>query len=141
MNVTWRGVFPAITTQFHADQSLNLEGTARHLEAMIGAGIHGVVLLGSVGENTALEYEEKLSVLEEMKRVVRGRIPVLTGVAETTTSLACNYARDAERIGLDGLMVLPAMIYKSDPRETLTHYRAVAQSVSLPIMAYNNPVS
>jgi dihydrodipicolinate synthase/N-acetylneuraminate lyase len=141
MNVNWKGVFPAITTQFRQDQSLDLAATARHLEAMIRAGIHGVVLLGTVGENTALEYQEKLSVLEEMKRVVRGRIPVLTGVAEYTTALACRFARDAERIGVDGLMVLPAMVYKSDARETLTHYRAVAQSTGLPIMAYNNPVS
>jgi len=141
MNVNWKGVFPAITTQFRQDQSLDLASTAKHLDAMIGAGIHGVVLLGTVGENTALEYEEKLSVLEEMKRAVRGRIPVLTGVAEYTTALACRFARDAERIGVDGLMVLPAMVYKSDARETITHYRAVAKSVGLPIMAYNNPVS
>ena len=82
MQVNWRGVFPAITTQFRDDQSLNLEGTARHLEIMIKAGIHGVVLLGTVGENTALAYEEKLEVLREMKRAAAGRIPVLTGVAE-----------------------------------------------------------
>jgi len=141
MTVNWRGVYPAITTQFHQDQSLDLEATARHLEAMIRAGIHGVVLLGTVGENTALDYPEKLTVLQEMKRVVRGRIPVLSGVAEYTTALACRFARDAEKIGVDGLMVLPAMVYKSDARETITHYRAVAASTGLPIMAYNNPVS
>jgi 4-hydroxy-tetrahydrodipicolinate synthase len=141
MNVNWKGVFPAITTQFHIDQSLNLEGTARHLEAMIAAGIHGVVFLGSVGENTALEYHEKLTILREMKQAVAGRIPMLTGVAEYTTALACRFARDAEKIGLDGLMVLPAMVYKSDERETLTHYRTVARATAMPIMVYNNPVS
>ncbi|HUK16146.1 MAG TPA: dihydrodipicolinate synthase family protein [Bryobacteraceae bacterium] len=141
MNVTWRGVFPAITTQFRNDQSLDLPATAKHLEALIAAGIHGVVALGTVGENTALEHEEKLAVLQEIKRVARGRIPVLTGVAEYTTAGACRFARDAERIGVDGLMVLPAMVYKSDERETLTHFRAVAQSTGMPIMIYNNPVS
>jgi 4-hydroxy-tetrahydrodipicolinate synthase len=141
MKVNWKGVFPAITTQFHTDQSLNLEGTARHLETMIAAGIHGVVFLGTVGENTALEYQEKLTILREMKQVVRGRIPVLTGVAEYTTALGCRFARDAEKIGVDGLMVLPAMVYKSDERETLTHYRTVAHATGLPIMVYNNPVS
>ena len=93
MTVNWKGVFPAITTQFRRDQSLDLAATAKHLEAMIRAGIHGVVLLGTVGENTALEYPEKLSVLEEMKRTVRGRIPVLTGVAEirpTSAKLTCS---------------------------------------------------
>src|SRR5438874_2019128 len=104
MNVNWKGVFPAITTQFRQDQSLDLAATAKHLDAMIRAGIHGVVLLGTVGENTALEYEEKLGVLREMKSAVRGRIPVLTGVAEYTTALACRFARDAEKIGVDGLM-------------------------------------
>jgi 4-hydroxy-tetrahydrodipicolinate synthase len=141
MKVHWKGVFPAITTQFHQDQSLNVEGTARHLEAMIQAGIHGVVLLGTVGENTALDYEEKLTVIREMRSVVRGRIPLLTGVAEYTTALACRFARDAENAGVDGLMVLPAMVYKSDERETITHFRTVARSTGMPIMIYNNPVS
>src|SRR5215475_2786169 len=121
MNVTWQGVFPAITTQFRPDQSLDLAATAQHLDIMIRAGIHGVVFLGTVGENTALEYEEKLAVLREMQSVVGGRIPMLTGVAEYTTALACRFARDAEKIGVDGLMVLPAMVYKSDARETITH--------------------
>jgi 4-hydroxy-tetrahydrodipicolinate synthase len=141
MKVNWKGVFPAITTQFRQDQSLDLAATAKHLEAMIQAGIHGVVFLGTVGENTALEYDEKLTILREMKGVVRGRIPMLTGVAEYTTALACRFARDAEKIGLDGLMVLPCMVYKSDERETITHYRTVAKSTGLPVMVYNNPVS
>lgn len=141
MNVSWRGVFPALTTQFRDDQSLDIDGTARHLETLIGAGIHGVVLLGTVGENTALEAEEKREVVREMLRVVRGRIPVLTGVAEYTTRLACRYAQDVEKLGIHGLMVLPGMVYKSDERETLTHFRTIAQSTVLPIMIYNNPVS
>jgi 4-hydroxy-tetrahydrodipicolinate synthase len=141
MRVTWKGVFPALTTQFRPDQSLDIEGTSRHLEAVIQSGIHGVVLLGTVGENTALEYQEKLTVIREMRSVVRGRIPVLTGVAEYTTALACRFARDAEAAGADGLMVLPAMVYKSDDRETATHFRTVAHSTGLPIMVYNNPVS
>jgi len=141
MNVNWKGVFPAIITQFHPDQSLDLPATARHLEAMIRAGIHGVVFLGTVGENTALEYQEKLTLLREMKQAVNGRIPMLTGVAEYTTSLACRFARDAEKLGLDGLMALPAMVYKSDERETAAHFRAVARSTGLPILVYNNPVS
>ena len=137
----WKGVYPAITTQFRDDESLDIAATVKHLEAMIAAGIHGVVFLGTVGENTALEYGEKLEILREMKRAVRGRIPMLTGVAEYTSALACRFARDAEQIGVDGLMVLPAMVYKSDARETIAHYRAVARATGLPIMAYNNPVS
>jgi 4-hydroxy-tetrahydrodipicolinate synthase len=141
MQVSWQGVFPALTTQFKPDFSLDLEATAAHLEAQIAEGIDGVVLLGSVGENTALEPEEKLAVLGELIARVNGRIPVLTGVAETTTALACRYAEKAARAGVDGLMVLPAMIYKADRRETIAHFRTVARATSLPVMVYNNPPS
>src|SRR3954447_15348668 len=141
MQPNWHGVFPALTTQFRDDQSLDIAATAKHLEHLIDAGIHGVVLLGSVGENTALEYDEKLTVVREMLGVVRGRIPVLTGVAEYTTGLGCRYARDVEKLGIDGLMVLPGMVYKSDERETITHFRTIAGATGLPIMIYNNPVS
>ncbi|MGA2115534.1 MAG: dihydrodipicolinate synthase family protein [Bryobacteraceae bacterium] len=141
MRIHWKGVYPAITTQFRVDQSLDPAATASHLNRMIEAGIHGVVFLGTVGENTALDYQEKLALLTGMKQAVNGRIPVLTGVAEYTTPLACRFARDAEKIGVDGLMVLPAMVYKADRRETLVHFRAVARASSLPVMVYNNPVS
>lgn len=141
MQVSWQGVFPALTTQFHPDFSLDLETTAAHLEAQIAEGIHGVVLLGSVGENTALEPEEKLSVLRELIGRINSRIPVLTGVAETTTAQACRFAEKAAKAGVDGLMVLPAMIYKADRRETMAHFRTVARATSLPIMVYNNPPS
>lgn len=141
MNVNWHGVFPALTTQFREDESIDLEATAAHLEKMIASGIHGVILLGSVGENTALSYDEKLLVLREMLPVVKGRIPVMSGVAENTTRLACAYAKDCEKIGIDGMMVLPAMIYKADRREAITHFRAVARASGLPIMVYNNPPS
>ncbi len=139
MTTNWRGVFPALTTQFHADESLNLDATLAHLELMIKAGIHGVIMLGSVGENTALNYNEKLEVLRAAHVAVAGRIPVLSGVAEFTTATACQYAKDCERIGIDGLMVLPAMVYKADGREALAHFRTVARASSLPVMIYNNP--
>ena len=136
----WAGVFPAVTTQFRADLSLDIEGNIPARRSADEAGVHGLIFLGSVGENTTLDYEEKLTVLREMKALVNGRIPVLTGVAETTTALASRYAADAERIGIDGLMVLPAMIYKADRRETIAHFRTVARATGLPIMVYNNPV-
>jgi len=141
MTVPWRGVFPAATTQFHSDQSLDLEATAKHLELMLAAGVHGLIVLGTVGENCSLEHQEKLRVLRMAVEQIAGRVPVLSGVAECSTALACRFAADAERAGADGLMVLPAMVYKSDPRETLAHFRAVAQAGGLPIMCYNNPVS
>ncbi len=139
MTVNWHGIYPAATTQFNADQSLNLKATTDNVEKMMAAGMHGMIMLGSVGENTTLEYAEKLDVLKATVAQVKRRIPVLTGVAETTTRLACRFAEDAKKIGVDGLMVLPAMIYKSDPRETMTHFRTVARATDLPILVYNNP--
>ena len=141
MNVNWHGVFPAVTTQFHDDQSLTLDGTGRHIEKLLAAGVHGVIMLGTVGENCSLEPNEKLDVLRAAIKQIRGRVPVLTGVAECSTSAACGFAVAAKKAGVDGLMVLPAMVYKSDPRETIAHYRAVAKATDLPIMCYNNPVS
>jgi dihydrodipicolinate synthase/N-acetylneuraminate lyase len=141
MNTDWRGVFPAATTQFHPDESLDIPATLAHVDRMIDAGIHGIIMLGTVGENGSLEYAEKLEVLKATVDHVAGRIPVLSGVAESRTARACQFAADAERLGVDGLMVLPAMIYKSDPRETVAHFRAVAKSSDLPIMVYNNPVA
>src|SRR6266852_5751416 len=126
MKVNWRGVFPAMTTQFQAGQSLDLAGTGQHLEKLLKAGVHGLIMLGTVGENCSLEYAEKLEVLRATVKQVAGRVPVLTGVAECSTALACRFAAGAQKAGVDGLMVLPAMVYKSDRRETLAHFRAVA---------------
>jgi len=141
MTVQWQGVFPAVTTQFKSDQSLDLAATGAHLEKLIGAGVHGLIMLGTVGENCSLEYVEKLEVLRTAVRQAEGRVPVLSGVAECTTARACRYAADAQKAGASGLMVLPAMVYKSDPRETMAHFRTVAKASDLPIMCYNNPVS
>ncbi len=141
MSVFWQGVFPAATTQFQADQSLDLRATLAHIDAMIEAGIDGLIMLGTVGENCSLDLTEKHVVLKATVDHVAGRIPVLSGVAETTTAGACRFASAAKEIGVDGLMVLPGMVYKSDPRETIAHFRTVARATDLPIMCYNNPVS
>ena len=141
MKIPWKGVFPAATTAFARDQTVNLAATAAHCDAMVRAGMHGLVLLGTVGENHSLEYPEKLDVLRAAVDAVGGRVPVLAGVAQNTTAQACRFARDAEQIGADGLMVLPAMVYKADPRETVAHFRAVARASGLPILCYNNPPS
>src|SRR3954470_8277209 len=114
MKVNWTGVYPAATTQFAADQSLDIPATLRHVEAMIESGIDGLIMLGTVGENCSLDSAEKREVLRATVKQVRGRIPVLSGVAEYTTNLACRFAADAQTAGVDGLMVLPAMVYKSD---------------------------
>ena len=137
----WAGVFPATTTQFARDERVDVDATQKVVSALIADGVNGIICMGTVGENCSLDPAEKRTILAAVKEAVNGRVPVLSGVAENTTALAAAYARDAEKIGIDGLMVLPAMIYKSTPRETLHHFRTVAKATSLPIMVYNNPVS
>ncbi len=141
MSSTWQGVFPAATTQFKTDGSLDLPATLAHLDAMVAAGVDGLIMLGTVGENCSLEPGEKLEILRAVVDRFSARLPVLSGVAEYTTAGACRFAKAARELGVDGLMVLPAMVYKSDPRETMAHFRAVARSSDAPIMVYNNPVS
>jgi len=138
----WAGVFPAITTQMHRDGSLDLEATARHAEVLIASGIDGLIFLGSLGENQMMTADEKRLVMKEMVRAVRGRIPVLAGVAETATTEASRFVSDCQAIGVDGVMLLPPMAYRTpDPHETLEHFRRVARGTDMPIMIYNNPIA
>ncbi|SOC30674.1 dihydrodipicolinate synthase family protein [Thalassospira xiamenensis] len=139
MQVNWTGVFPAVATQMNEDGSIDYDMTAHQIEALIKAGVDGLVMLGSVGENAALEPEEKIPVLKLAVEVTNGRIPVLSGVAENSTQAAIRYVQKCEELGADGLMLLPGMIYTADPRENIEHFRSVAAKTKLPIMIYNNP--
>jgi dihydrodipicolinate synthase/N-acetylneuraminate lyase len=136
----WQGVFPAVTTQFRKDLTLDLDATAKHVEAMIASGVTGIIMCGSLGENQTLSPAEKRQVVERTIKVAAGRVPVLSGVAEMSTNLACEYVRDCEKLGASGFMVMPAMVYKGDSRETENHFRKVAAATGLPWMLYNNPV-
>lgn len=136
----WTGVFPAVTTQFHKDLSLDLEASSRHWESLISSGVSGLVIAGSLGENQTLDPAEKRTLVAEAVKVAAGRVPVLSGVAEMSTAAACQYVRDCAKLGASGFMVMPAMVYKSDPRETMHHFRRVAEATDLPWMLYNNPV-
>lgn len=139
MTTGWRGVFPAVTTQFHEDLSVDFDNTARVQDALVNDGVNGLIVMGTCGENNSLDPEEKRAILKGAVETVNGRVPVVTGVSEFDTRRAVAYARDAERLGADGLMVLPAMVYVPKPAELVAHFKAVAEATSLPIMLYNNP--
>lgn len=141
MQVNWNGVYPAVTTQFNEDFTVNHAENSKMLEQLILDGVHGIIVCGTVGENCSLSAEEKRAVMKNAVETVNGRLPVLSGVAETTTALAAEYAKDAELIGIDGLMVLPGMVYRSTEREAIYHYQKVARNTVLPIMIYNNPIT
>ncbi len=141
MSVDWQGVFPALMTEFKADGALDLEATQRHIQSCMDAGVEGLVMLGTLGENPSLTPDEKESVLAAAVETAAGKIPVLTGVAEYTTQFAIDYVRRAERSGVAGLMALPCMVYQQDSREAANHFRTLANATDLPIMIYNNPVA
>lgn len=141
MAIHWEGVYPAVTCQFKSDNSIDFTANQRMLDQLVDEGVHGIIVNGTVGENCSLLADEKRQVMASAIEVVNGRIPVLSGVAETTTQLALEFAQDAEKLGIDGLMTLPGMVYRSTEREAINHYQAIARGCGLPIMVYNNPVT
>tara|TARA_B110000879_G_scaffold97522_1_gene132861 strand:+ start:125 stop:1045 length:921 start_codon:yes stop_codon:yes gene_type:complete len=140
MNFNWQGVMPALTTQFDAQEQLNLEALELNLVAQIEAGVHGIVLGGTLGEASTLTADEKVLLLKKAQDVISGRIPVIINIAEQSTDDAIAAAQSAEANGADGLMLLPPMRYKATDEETVQYFAAIAQSTKLPIMIYNNPV-
>jgi 1-pyrroline-4-hydroxy-2-carboxylate deaminase len=141
MATHWQGVYPAVTTKFHADGSLDPAWTAKNIEAQIAAGVDGIITCGSLGEASTLSLEEKREVLGIALKTAAGRVPVLQTVAENSTRDACTAARHAAESGAAGLMVLPGLRYVSDSRETINHFRTVAAATPLKIMVYNNPIA
>jgi dihydrodipicolinate synthase/N-acetylneuraminate lyase len=139
LQVDWQGVYPAVPTQFNEDFSLDIKGTQKHVEALLSEGIHGLVMLGTIGENCSLSLDEKIQVLNATDEVNKGSVPLLNGIAEYTTAGACETAVAAAKAGVDGFMVMPAMVYNSDRRETVNHFKTVASATDLPVMCYNNP--
>ena len=141
MRVDWQGVFPALMTEFTQDGALDLASTQRHARACLDAGCDGLIMLGTLGENSSLSPEEKETVLRAAVEAAEGRVPVIAGVAEYTTELGIAQARRSERAGCAGLMALPCMVYEQDEREAVHHFRTLAAGTGLPIMIYNNPLA
>ena len=135
----WTGVYPAATTQFASDDSVDIDATQRLQTALVDDGVDGLILLGTCGENNSLTDAEKRQVLSGAVEALGNRVPLVAGVSEFTTREAIAYAKDAEKIGVDALMVLPGMVYVPKPEELAAHFRAVAEATSLPVMLYNNP--
>lgn len=140
MNMNWRGVMPAVTTKFTDQDELDLSMFELNIRAQIDAGVHGIILGGTLGEASTLTDLEKRLLVREAVRIVDGAIPVIINIAEQTTKAAVQSARHAQDDGASGLMMLPPMRYKADDRETVVYYKTVANSTDLPIMVYNNPV-
>ncbi len=140
MAIQWKGVFPALTTKFTSDDKLDFPLFEKNLHAQLEAGVEGVILGGTLGEASVLSNEEKFDLVKFTVDKVAGKVPVVMNIAEGSTREAVALAREAEKCGATGLMMLPPMRYKSDHRETVAYFKAVAESSSLPIMIYNNPI-
>jgi len=138
--IKWEGVMPAVTTKFTNDDTLDLAMFEKNIQAQIDAGVHGIILGGTLGEASTLEQDEKETLIKKSLELTDGKIPVIMNVAEQSTKGAIGAAQQAEKVGANGLMLLPPMRYKSTDYETIAYFKAVANSTTLPIMLYNNPV-
>ena len=139
MSSLWTGVYPALTTNFHNDNSLDIDSFIKNLDFQIQSGIHGCVIAGSLGEASTLTLDEKNILLEAAINNFSKKLPIIMNIAEQSTSEAVKAAQNAESLGANGIMMLPPMRYFADSRETIEFYKSVCQSTSLPIMTYNNP--
>jgi dihydrodipicolinate synthase/N-acetylneuraminate lyase len=140
MSIDWKGVFPALTTKFTANDELDLPLFEKNLRVQIASGVDGLILGGSLGEASVLTYAEKERLIRFAVEKVDGQLPIVLNIAENSTRDALQLAADAKNWGAEGLMMLPPMRYAADDRETVTYFRTVANSTDLPIMIYNNPI-
>ncbi len=131
---------PALMTEMKKDGSLNLSDSAKHIDTCLAAGVEGIIVLGTLGENNTLSPDEKESMVRMAVETVNGRVPVISGIGEYTSSIAVDTIRRAEKAGVDGLMVLPGMVYQQDSREAIAHFSSIAESTELPMIIYNNRV-
>src|SRR5690606_3317194 len=138
--IHWEGVMPAVTTKFTSEDKLDLAMFEKNIRAQVEAGVHGIILGGTLGEASTLTKEEKETLIKTSLDIGGGKVPVISNIAEQTTKEAIAVAQNAEKLGAKGLMVLPPMRYKATDHETVVYFKAIANSTSLPIMIYNNPV-
>lgn len=140
MSIEWKGVMPAVTTKFNEDDTLDMNMFEVNIKAQLQAGVSGIILGGTLGEASTLTADEKKRLIVETVKMVNGAVPVIINIAEQTTKGAIEAARIAKECGARGLMILPPMRYKANDYETVTYFKAIANSTDLPIMIYNNPV-
>lgn len=141
MKPSWKGVYPAVTTNFFENEDLDLKTFAFNIDEQIKAGVHGIIICGSLGENGTLSKDEKLTLLDTAKDAINGRVPLVICIAECITREAISFAKDCESAGAEGFMLLPPMRYPADEREIVHYLNRVADATDLPVMLYNNPLA
>lgn len=136
----WKGVMPAVTTKFTASDELDKETFQLNVRVQVSAGVHGIILGGTLGEASTLSNAEKNQLLNDTCEAVENKIPVVMNVAEQSTKNAITAAKEAQQNGASGLMLLPPMRYNASQEEVFVYFSEIAAATDLPIMVYNNPV-
>ncbi len=140
MAIQWKGVMPAVTTKFTPQDTLDLKMFEVNIKAQLEAGVHGIILGGTLGEASTLSDPEKRTLVQTTVDIVNGQVPVIINIAEQTTKGGIQAVRNAKEDGASGLMMLPPMRYKASDKETIAYFKEIAKNTDLPIMIYNNPV-
>ncbi len=136
--VQFPGVYVAIITPFKADGEIDYPRLRDHIDYLLEGGVHGLIPTGSCGEYAALSDKERASVVEEIIKATRGRVPVVVGTAAPSTAKMLGWIEHAKEAGATGVMLLPPINYRPSRREVVEYYKA-AGTGELPIIAYNNP--
>lgn len=135
----FHGVFPYLVSPVHASGEVRRDVLARLCRDLIDAGIHGLTPLGSTGEFAYLTWEQKRGVVETVVEAAGGSVPVVAGVAATTTAEAERQAREFEQIGCDGILAIMEAYFPVADEGTFDYFKAISGAVSLPVVLYTNP--
>ncbi len=134
-----KGIFVVIVTPFDENEEIDFNNLEKNIEWYIEKGVHGLIPLGSTGEFASLTEKERYDIAEFVVRIVNNRIPVCIGTTAETTAKTLEYTQHAEKIGADGVLILPPYYYNPSQEEIIYHYETIADNVNIPIMIYNNP--
>jgi 4-hydroxy-tetrahydrodipicolinate synthase len=138
----FRGTYTVLVTPFdESGEKVDLKAMADLVDWQIAEGIHGLIPLGSTGEFLSLSDDEAAAVAETAIKAARGRVPVLIGTGAEDTREAVRLAKRAEKLGADGVMVIPPFYSTPTEDELFAHYSRIGEAIGLPIMIYNNPAT
>lgn len=136
---SFRGTYTVSITPFDAADNVDLPALARFVDWQIAEGIHGLIPLGSTGEFLSLSNDEVTAVAETVIRAAAGRVPVIVGTGAEDTREVVRRSQEAERLGADGVMIIPPFYCTPSEDELYHHYKTAADAIGIPVMIYNNP--
>lgn len=138
-NTIFTGMATAIVTPMHTDGSIDYEALGRFVEFQIGSGINGLVVMGTTGENATIEPEDQKKVIAYTVEKVAGRVPVIAGTGTNNTEHVLHNTRNACQVGADAVLVVTPYYNKATQNGLVTHFTAVADESTLPVILYNVP--